>query len=333
MSTKKTVWVHVGLAKCGSTTIQCHFAANDAAYAAQGLCYPETGREPAGYRSHRPLVGATQNIGPLLDDLQAEAAGCDHILVSNEELSAPLPRGNGPAFVNALNDRFGSENVRILAYFRNAYDFVESAYAQFVKAGLFHISPDQFFGSASPDLDRFLDMFAAKKGFPLYSLMGHAAQIIAAFPRNHVQFRSLERMDMDGRDLVGDLCALVSVRPVAEPVRQNRRDPELLTVVQHHAQTIAARDAFLRARPQLARFVRDRSQADRAATFRSSALRIGPDLHARIKPMIEAETANLARFFSTGVDGLVQDRWTPDGGSDTLTAAEKAAIGDILAAV
>ena len=52
------VYVHVGMPKCASSSVQAHFHKHYGHYHRQGLLYPRTACQKADYRSHRPLLDA-----------------------------------------------------------------------------------------------------------------------------------------------------------------------------------------------------------------------------------------------------------------------------------
>ena len=330
------VWVHVGLPKCGSTTVQRYFAAHADQFRAQGLCYPETGRSTGGYRSHEPIARTSQaDLPALVAAIAAEAAGCDRIFLSCEDFANALPLGNGAALVAELNRVFGADQVRVLAYFRNVHDFVASCYAQFVMGGLFKINAGRFFQGApddpaATDLAAFVAAFEALKGFPLYSLRGHAEQIARHFPDNAVVLKSIERMDIGEGGLIGDICRTLGVEVLEMAPAQNRRVSNLLLAAALSARRQVSTEAFRRLRPHLQRLVNGPKWAARAG-FDRADLHVDAALHARIAATIAAERATLAARFATGTDGLAEDRWHPSTGQDVLTRAEEAQIRRLIA--
>ncbi len=331
MTRDMTVWVHVGMPKCGSTTVQRHFSANAVAFRGQGLCYPETGRSKGGYRSHEPMARMEQALLPdLVRALREEAQGCSQILLSCEDFANALPIGNGPGLVDALNRQFGPDRVRIVAYFRNAHDFVESCYAQFILGGLFRINTGKFFQGAATDLSAFLEAFEGQKGFPLYSLLGHADLIARHFPQNRITLKSIERSDIGVDGLIGDLCAMLGVEPLAEAQAQNLRASSLFLAAAHYARRQVSDQAFRRAKPHLKRLLARPHWEARAEGFDQAGLHVDAPTHARIAARVAAEREALAGRFATAIDGICADRWVPRRAQDRLTAKEEAAIRRLL---
>lgn len=92
---------HVGLHKTGSTFIQNMLRDNREQLAKNGLLFPTTGLgfpdgvypvRPGGLPGHQALLWAVNNDPEMFDRLRAEirASGCKKVLISAENLSAPL---------------------------------------------------------------------------------------------------------------------------------------------------------------------------------------------------------------------------------------------------
>lgn len=332
MGAGTNIWVHIGLPKCGSTSVQRHFAKHDSHYLDQGLCYPVAWRSERGYRSHRPIAQAgAGKIPQIVEAIRHEARDSSDVLISSEVLSARLPQGRLPLFVRSLNQAFGAERVRLLVYFRNVYQFVESGYAQFISRGLFKINKDRFFQAASPDMDSFVAAFQAQKGFPIYSPLGYARLIDGCFPDNRVIMKSIEREDLDGRDLVEDICETLGVRLQSEAQAQNKRVPNLVIAAAHYAQCFGSQKAYNQIKEELRKLPNRPGWDARAQAFQSAAFSISPDLHDRIRAQVDSEKAALPEFFTSGIAGLCEDRWSPPRGDSELSEEEKAEIRDLMA--
>jgi hypothetical protein len=149
-----TIVLHIGTEKTGTTTIQAMGALNRDLLAAHGILYPLT----PGKQNHVKLtlyalqnpnrVGLRNMAGvvsgdamqemreSLLDDLNAEieAAGCGHILLSNEHLSSRLRHKNTlRRLIRGLRDI--SRDIRVLVYLRPQYELILSSYSTAVKSG------------------------------------------------------------------------------------------------------------------------------------------------------------------------------------------------------
>ena len=325
-----TVWLHVGLPKCGSTAIQRRFADHEARFAEQGLCYPKAHRTPDGYRSHRPLAWArAEGLPGMVSDIATEAQGARAILISCEDFANALPGGLARPLVAALEAQFGADNLRVIVYARNLFDLVESAYAQFLLGGLFRLDRPSFFANGAPSLRRFLDAFEAAKGFPLYALAGYARLIQSTFGAQRVSFRSVEAQDLDHADLVEDLCAVMGIRPEGTAQRLNQRaDPGLIAAFQY-AQTLIPAQQFDHVRDQFRAF--RFSATSSAQAERDPSLRTDAELHAAMCARIAEDQETLAELFDTRIDGLVADRWRPAETALALDARAQAEVRAFMA--
>lgn len=330
MGDRTKVWVHVGMPKCGSTSVQRYFSQNHPFFLAQGLCYPAAGRSLGGYRSHEPIFRAKPaEIPDIVEAIRSEARHSSTILISSEAFTSGLPKGNARLLIDELNRVFGAEHVGLLAYFRNVYQFVESSYAQFIIGGLFWIRKDTFFHGASPDMEGFVAAFEAQKGFPIYSLAGYPGLIRNLFPDNKVIVKSIERQDLDGNGLIEDLCATLGVRPAAEAKVHNMRASNMMIALAHYAQCVGSQKEYDLIKTDLRRLANSgRDGASRP--FRSSSFSIGPNLYSRIRERIDVERNAVLQLFASGVAGLCDDRWCPPSGRDELTSEEKGRIRDLL---
>lgn len=146
VATKRRLFVHIGLPKTGSTTIQVLAYALRAELASEGIGIPRTGRR-AGRCCHNLLV--RQLSGELLGDsgrdlwreLAAElaAAASPSLLISAELFTAggvftTTPGRESAARLAQLAADLDLD-VRLIAYVRPQWQYAESLYSQLVKRG------------------------------------------------------------------------------------------------------------------------------------------------------------------------------------------------------
>ncbi len=326
------LWLHIGLPKCGSTSIQHYLAATDTKNRKYGVVYPASYRETEGYLSHLPLALATRsgNLEDAISDILTEAAGSRSTVLSCEELSDALPGGGAGALVEALNEAFDPQNVHIVCYFRNMYEFIESSFAQFLTGGLFYIDKAEFFSTGCSSIGDFMKAFEAEKGFPIYSPIEFVRCVQNAFPNNRVLFRSVERVDLEGRSLTEDFCQLLDLPHFSKSSHSaNRRQSNRRIAAYLYAQTNSEPKDFFQISQMMHDFNFEPNNAEQRH-FRNSSINLNEQQAEKIRHEIEAESKTLASVFSTNVQGLLEFRWRPTDNETQLTDGEKEEVRRFL---
>lgn len=300
-SRRRRIVLHVGLPKCGSTSIQRHMAEGEAAHRARGVCYPQSHRTAEGYRNHLPLARmAPGDLAGAVSDIMAEAEGCHTIVLSCEHWANALPRSNLAALCEILSRAEGE--LRVVAYFRNPFDFVESCYAQYVLAGLFQISRHRFYADGAPSIEKFLARFEAMRGFPLWSALGFARLLQDHVPTGALSLRSMEDRDLKAGGMLADFCALARLPEPAPAPRANTRPSNRKLAELEHIQTLMDQDSYAALRDRL--LAHSFARLPEADHRRTTTLHIGPDLAAKIAGCLGEERKPLARCFATRTEAL-----------------------------
>lgn len=300
---RRRIVLHIGMPKCGSTTLQNLMDAHREENLAVGVCYPDTHRSPDSYRNHLPLMRLeASRLGEAVAAIRAEAADCHTIVLSCEDWTTAFPAGNLAQFCDVLASDMPEWELRVLTYFRNPFDFVESCYAQFILAGLFRLSRPDFYADGAPSLDKFLTTYAKSRGVALYSNLGLARMLLDAVPRSALTFRSMESDDLNSGSIVEDFCELANVpTPPALP-RANRRVSNRKLAELEYVQTLVDHKRYAAVRTALLAHEFPRLKA--ADNLRSTGLNIGPDLFETISTQAAQERRALSKLFDTGVDAL-----------------------------
>ncbi|MBY6069082.1 hypothetical protein KUW17_20230 [Leisingera aquaemixtae] len=305
----RQVWLHIGLPKCGSTTIQRHMAEAYEQHLQLGLCYPQSHRSATGYRNHIPLARlAAEDLPAALAEIEAEADrhGCRRILLSCEHWTNAFYTGRLAALAEALQQQMPDWQIRLVAYFRNPYDLAESSYAQFLRAGLFGIDKPAFFAAGPPGIGRYLSCFEENYGFPLPSLLGFAQMLQAGLPAGSLILRSNEPADLDAPDMLSDFCSLLSLPPPAAAERRNSRIlPRKLAEIEY-VQTRVSQPVYAQLRPKLLK--RDFTRGAPPGPARGSSLHLSAAMAEEITRRLEAERGQLAALFATRTDALCAAR-------------------------
>lgn len=203
-------WLHIGVEKTGTTSLQSFLAANRTALGAQGLLYPRT-PGPVGHfdlvafalddaridgtRKARGLTTATQIAGFRNDFVRSlvneiAASGASEIILSSELLSSRIRSHSELERVRVLCAGI-ARNTKIVVYLRNQVDFLVSRYTTLIQSG----GRDEFRvrGIAFADYAVLLDRWATE--------FGHENLIVRRF----------EPADFVDGDLLADFAATIGL--------------------------------------------------------------------------------------------------------------------------
>jgi hypothetical protein len=135
----KTILLHIGYPKTGTTSLQWFLHTHRDAIREQGIYYPLTGQAPD--HAHHGLafaLGAREQFGAASDQparlfealaSEIDQSGVDTIVLSSEVFLANLERlKKSPEFASILQDR----DVRVICFVRRQATFLESLYRQFI---------------------------------------------------------------------------------------------------------------------------------------------------------------------------------------------------------
>ena len=223
-----TIYLHVGMPKCASTSIQGYFHRFDRRNREAGFVYPVAGRSTSGYFSHLPIVQADpDSLGDLVECIKAEAEGAETVFISSEEFAnAYWDRPVIGALMRELNSVFGARNVRLLFLFRDHFSFIESCFAQFLKGGLYRVDHTEFFETTAGDIESYCNAFRGANGFDFFDY----AYVVEAFRQqcdrqNAVEVYSIEPEDLATGDILAELCRRFSLVPPVNRNVKNTRFP------------------------------------------------------------------------------------------------------------
>lgn len=192
-----TLYIHTGLHKTGTTSLQKAFFDNRAALARQGVLYPQTGvPENPNHWGHHDLAYALRN-GPrartLWRELRAEAdeAGLDKVVVSSEELSLlPFPGIPPKRSYGIIAESFEGYDIRLICYLRPQAELVASLYNHNVKS----------VGERGDILD-FMARVATRLDYQHY--LNTAAMVLG---NKAIEVRRYQKHRMVGGDTVSDMA-------------------------------------------------------------------------------------------------------------------------------
>jgi hypothetical protein len=128
-----TVYVHIGLHKTGTSSIQAFLRKNKPALLERGVLYPRTGWTAGGHHNLAyELLGRKRfsEAAGRLSELEAELAGAPNVVLSSEEFEFLEL-----AEVRRLKESLGLRDAKIVVYLRRQDALIGSTYAQQVKMG------------------------------------------------------------------------------------------------------------------------------------------------------------------------------------------------------
>jgi len=150
----KKAFLHIGYPKTGTTALQAFFHQNAKVLLNQGILYPEVGKlwhaqhELAGlfqYDDKRLYWLKTNPQKPYLELLEKEvqSSKCSTLILSSEAFTFTDMHLDLKKFLNAC----GFQDIKIICFLRRQDLWVESAFTQVYKAGLYDFNFNSFVNS------------------------------------------------------------------------------------------------------------------------------------------------------------------------------------------
>jgi hypothetical protein len=190
----KTVFVHIGMSKTGTTTLQFHLDANRALLKSSGYCYPLSGLSSSPHeKGHHELVRAAKVrdesvYKALVAEINKTAANA--VVLSSEGFSVAA-QGE----IEFLKKMLDGYEVKIVVYVREQASFLESLYNQAVKTG-----------SEVRDRYEFLADMLSSNRLNYYSVVKGWA---AVFGKENIIVREYRAGGSDRRELLEDFFEVV----------------------------------------------------------------------------------------------------------------------------
>lgn len=128
-----TLYLHIGLHKTGTSSLQNFLSRNAEALAAQGYVWPRAGLVGGAHHNIGYELLGKGRFSPEaggLHALLAELDGANNAIVSSEELEFLEL-----AEVRTLRERLGERTVRVIVYLRRQDELIASTYYQQVRMG------------------------------------------------------------------------------------------------------------------------------------------------------------------------------------------------------
>lgn len=195
---KKTIYLHIGFGKTGTTAIQYFFDKRRGQLLEQDFLYPQTGIQIGGHHLLAPL-GVERISGHvktlylnLLQEIEKSTA--NKIFISSENFIFSTP-----SFIEDLKQELSPFDVKIIFYVRRQELLIESIFLQWQKVG------DDYLGG----IEKF---FRTHKGsFDFYRKITPWA---ACFGEDSIIARLYER-NLIGDDICCDIVNLLNLHPLS----------------------------------------------------------------------------------------------------------------------
>jgi hypothetical protein len=186
------IYIHIGLHKTGSSTIQQFAAGNVDLLARHNIVYPGIGRSRAAHHQLKDAVKDDKDTD-LLPRIVAEIAAdpAKDYLISAEGLSTLKPA----AVKRFLEPLQGLGPIKVILYVRSAAGLVVSSYNQVTKRSLNMASFDEFFRfrTEGREITHVVDNWGG--------ILGYDA----------LRIRTIEASALAGGDLLTDLCEAIGL--------------------------------------------------------------------------------------------------------------------------
>lgn len=209
--TKRTLYLHIGLPKTGTSALQVFFAKNVEALFRKGLRYPGVKSRVAeeeritsgnGARIARQAFLPESDASELTLLENALSAGGRDVLLSSEFFSSGWDAARH-AKLKAFAARFGY-GVRIIVYLRDQADIVVTHYFQVMKrdASFVDVNGDQF--------GRFAQYYVEKHTNYL-DFEDFLAMLASTYGQENIRVRSSRRSELVKGDLMADMLDALGI--------------------------------------------------------------------------------------------------------------------------
>ncbi|MFT5838984.1 MAG: hypothetical protein ACI9UT_001485 [Flavobacteriales bacterium] len=189
---RKTLVIHGGMHKTGSSVIQRTLYANRELLLGQGILYPKTGLihdSQIGHR-HYGFMKALENSAKSSDvyrqfNQEVDESGCNVIIVSHEDILSPRK-----SILDGVRLLTESYDVKLICYFRDPIQYFNAKYKEWVRRQKFAGEPGDF-------VIEHLDYLAWDKLLiPWFALL----------PKNNVVIRKYHRNTLINQSSIDDFC-------------------------------------------------------------------------------------------------------------------------------
>ncbi len=205
----KTVYLHIGIGKTGTSSIQHYFVRNKEALCNNYIFLPNTGMDINGahhsianYRLHE----VDENTRKLYTDLVREisSSGMDRIFISSEQFS--FLRSD---LIRSVKEYFSEFCVKVLFYVRSQAELIESTYLEMQKWD--KAQRPKFYEDSNGDIGTFFRLTKDAFNFQL-----RISPWVKHFGEENMIVRLYDRRAI-GDDVCVDVLSLLNVAHIYKP--------------------------------------------------------------------------------------------------------------------
>ena len=202
---KKEVYVHIGMPKTGTTTLQNYLSAEYVNLEKYSILYPNSGRENCvGHHiltalelDEYTLEYSKKQYQKLIDEI--EKSKCKKVIISSETYSG-LKRDY--LLIDDLSNYLGEKyDIKIIIYIREHIDFIKSYYMQRLKGGR-KIFENSFLG----DIEDFY-----KKNKDYFNYFKRIQYLETKFGKNNLMIRVYDKKLLDDGDIIKDFLNILKI--------------------------------------------------------------------------------------------------------------------------
>lgn len=172
----RTLYIHIGTPKTGTSTLQHFFEDNRAALLQKGIYYPESisYKRVGGYESTAGNFAWVTRINWDMEELRKTVEGMfevsNNVLLSTEHIWLEI--GDKGDFLLNLKRMLEDTEIKVIVYLRRQIDYLESQYREYVRVILTQEPIFEVCDSSNPTLSE------VKESLDYYAVLENMAQAI-----------------------------------------------------------------------------------------------------------------------------------------------------------
>jgi hypothetical protein len=289
------IYLHIGLNKTGTSSLQDFFHMNATALREAGVHYPAAGRDGAAHHTLSRWLKSPKGMelgaqAPMVSLLLDEIRGADKVVLSSEDFHT-----HGPRSIEQLARLFADHEVRVVLYLREHVRYLASWYQQNVQATHLSCAFDTFCYFTRKPLAKIVD------------------QWVRLFGRDMVTVRLYDRSALKGGDIVQDFAEIAGL---GSDLSHLRRKPYESNPTVSGNLLFAKRllNNFL-SKPQAAGLVDEITSLSRLKPEFRGPMWVDADTVAYVRGMYKADREQLRSAYGLHIEppeGEMQGQRTPE---------------------